>query len=128
MTIQSEINELGFLSTTGLALVEYAESISNGGKFELNNKRWVIRPNNFVTFEPHWKRTTNIAISLRGNPEEFAELSELPLKEGMKGYSECTVISSSQLAGATFYIRRAEQLYTRGSTRTQKKQSIIETL
>lgn len=126
MSIYEEMKELKFLAITGFALVDYAESISDDGKFELSNKRWVIRPNNFVTLQPHWKQTTNVAISLRGNPHEFAELPELPLKEGMSGYSECKVTLPSQLAAATFYIRRAKELYTKGSKRVQKQQRLTE--
>ncbi|GAA0405364.1 hypothetical protein GCM10009133_12490 [Cocleimonas flava] len=126
MSIHEEIKELKYLAITGFALIDFAESISDGGKFELNNKRWVIRPKNFVTLQPHWKQTLNIAISLRGNPHEFAELTELPLKEGMSGYSECKVTLPTQLAAATFYIRRAKELYTKGNRRIQKQQILKE--
>ena len=125
--IQNEMKKLGTLADVGAALVAYAESIADGGKFELSGNRWVVRPNNFVTFEPHYQRALNIAVSLRGNPSEFAELSELPLKEGMAGYSECSITKPSQLAAAAFYVRRAHELYQRGRNRTHKNQKIIET-
>jgi len=125
--IQNEMKKLGPLADIGAALVAYAESIADGGKFELSGNRWVVRPNNFVTFEPHYQRALNIAVSLRGNPNEFAKLPELPLKEGMAGYSECSITQANQLAAAAFYIRRAHELYHRGRSRTHKQQKIIET-
>ncbi|WP_456426121.1 hypothetical protein [Rhodocaloribacter sp.] len=125
--IENELGKLKSLSRIGFALAEYAKAISDGGLFEKSGNRWVMRPNNFVTLEPHYQRALNIAISLRGNPDEFADFPELPLKEGMHGYSECSVTESRQLAAATFYIRRAKEIYERGRSRTQKKQKIIET-
>ncbi|WP_206486579.1 hypothetical protein [Thalassotalea sp. G2M2-11] len=127
MNIRDNLNELGDLSIVGLAIADYSESIADNGKFELNGKRWVIRPNNFVTLEPHWKRAKNIAISLRGNPSEFAEFKELPLKEGMSGYSECTITTPNQLAAAAFYIRRAQEIYSKGRNRIQKGLAVTET-
>ena len=128
MVIENEMKNLKYLATTGLALANYSESISNNGKFELSSSRWVIRPNNFVTLQPHWKQTTNIAISLRGNPNEYAKLSELPLKEGMAGYSECKVTLPNQLAAALFYIRRANELFNRGRNRVQKPLILTESI
>lgn len=124
--IQSEMRKLGVLAEAGCALVVYAESIADGGKFELSGNRWVVRPNNFVTFEPHYQRALNIAVSLRGNPSEFAEFPELPLKQGMAGYSECSITNPNQLAAAAFYVRRAHEIYQRGRVREHKKQKIIE--
>lgn len=120
------MKKLGSLSEIGVALAAYAENIADGGKFERSGNRWVVRPNNFVTFEPHYKRTLNIAVSLRGNPKEFAEFPELPLKEGMAGYSECTITKPNHLAAAAFYIRRAQELYQRGRNRPRKNQKIVE--
>ena len=125
--IQDEMKKLGVLTEVGAALVAYVESIADGGKFELTGNRWVVRPNNFVTFEPHYKRALNIAVSLRGNPSEFAELPELSIKEGMAGYSEYIITKPNQLAAAAFYIRRAHELYQRGRHREHKRQQIIET-
>ncbi|WP_274061511.1 hypothetical protein [Vibrio parahaemolyticus] len=125
--IQNEMKKLGTLAVVGTALASYAESIADGGKFELSGNRWVVRPDNFVTFEIHYQRTLNIAVSLRGNPCEFAEFLELPLKKGMGGYSECSITKPCQLAAAAFYVRRAHELYQRGRSRMQKQQTITET-
>lgn len=125
--IQDEMKKMGLLAEIGAALVAYAESIADGGKFELSGYRWVVRPNNFVTLEPHYIRALNIAVSLRGNPSEFAELPELPLKKGMAGYSECSITTPGQLAAASLYIRRASELYHRGKNRIHKNQKLMET-
>ena len=127
MNIRVEMANLGSLATIGLALADYCESIANGGTFEQNGTRWVIRPNNYVTLEPHWKRVKNVAISLHGNPSEFAAMPELPLKTGMAGYSECKVESINQLAAAAFNVRQAKEIYSRGRNRTPKKMQAVET-
>ena len=127
MNIWDELKNLGPLATTAMALADFCEAIADGGQFEKSDARWVIRPNNFVTLEPHWKRVKNVAISLRGNPSEFAPLPELPVKAGMSGYSECKIESASQLAAAAFYIRRAHEIYSRGRNRSQKGQKVVET-
>ncbi|MCQ8130661.1 hypothetical protein [Methylomonas rivi] len=127
MNIRNELSNLSELTSIGLALADFCEALAEGGLFERSDARWVMRPNNFVTLEPHWKRVKNIAISLRGKPEEFAPLPELPIKAGMSGYSECKVESPRQLAAAAFYIRRAHEIYERGRTRLPKGQKVVET-
>lgn len=124
--LENEIEKIEELKHVGIALVQYAKSIISGIEFEQSGTRWVARPHNFVTFEPHWKRAKNIAVSLRGNPSEFIEHNELPLKAGMAGYSECKIISASQLAAASSYISRAAELYQRGATRQPTKPRVVE--
>ena len=127
MNIRDELKNLGPLAHCGIALADYCESIADGGRFESADARWVIRPNNFITLEPHWKRTTNIAISIRGNPSEYAELAELRLKSGMAGYSECILTEAWQLCAAMFYARRANDIFRRGRNRTVRQLRLIET-
>lgn len=124
--LRDDIAKISKLKNLGLALVDFAESLFSGTQFEAHGDRWVARPNNFVTFEVHWARAKNIALSLRGNPDEFVSLPELPLKAGMAGYSECKISSSRQLAAASSYIARAAELYERGSGRIRTKPVIIE--
>jgi hypothetical protein len=124
--LEHEIENIEELKHMGIALVQYAKSIIDGVEFEQNGTRWVARPDNFVTFEPHWKRAKNIAVSLRGNPGEFIEQNELPLRSGMSGYSECKLTNVNQLAAASSYIGRAAELYQRGSTRTHTKPKVVE--
>lgn len=124
--LEDEIANLTELKHVGLALVEFASSLVDGTKFEAHERRWVARPHNFVTFEIHWQRTKNIAISLRGNPSEFLPFPELPLKAGMAGYSECKVTSTRQLAAASSYMATAAELYAKGSTRVRTKPVLIK--
>jgi hypothetical protein len=121
MSIDVELTELQAIRHAGFALLEYAASLPDSyGGFSNKNGRWVCEPN-FVTFEIHYKRAQNIRISLRGNPEEFEQHEELPLKAGMNGYSECSFESNSQLFAATAYIRRAWQIFNKGRARTKSR-------
>ena len=124
--LEQEISQLNELKHVGLALVQFATSLVEGTSFQEHEHRWVARPNNFVTFEVHWQRARNIALSLRGNPNEFAALPELPLKAGMGGYSECRITDPKQLHAASSYIARAAELSRRGRTRVQSKPVVIE--
>jgi hypothetical protein len=109
----------------GFALLQYAVSLPEGKvSFENKNGRWVFDPN-YVTLQIHYKRTNNIRISLRGNPEEFQIQEELPLKAGMGGYSECSFEHPTQMYAATSYIRRAWQIYNKGRNRTHTKPKTI---
>jgi hypothetical protein len=128
MTLEEELSQLPELKSIGIALVDFSEALIGGTKFELEGRRWVARPENFVTFEIHWQRTQNITLSLRGRPEEFlshAEFPALQLTEGMAGYSGCKIESASQLAAAAYYIAKAAALYQAGSKRTRTQPRII---
>ncbi len=124
--LKDDIAKIPELKNIGLALVEFAVSLFPGTQFEAHGERWVSRPNNFITFEVHRQRTRNITMSLRGNPEEFLALPELPLNAGMAGYSECKVVSPNQLAAASSYVAHAAKLYQRGRGRTRIKPVVIE--
>jgi len=126
MSLKDEIEKIPELKNIGLALVDYAVSLFHGIEFEQSGTRWVARPKNYVTFEVHWKRAKNIAISLRGNPSEFLAFDELPLKQGMAGYSECKITNQSQLAAASTYIRRAAEIYQRGRDRERTTPRVVE--
>ena len=88
MGVREEIRKIPKLKNVGLALIDYVESLCPGITFELKTKRWVPSVN-FVTFAVQHARAQNIVISLRGNPKEFLEFEELPLREGM-GYGAYT--------------------------------------
>jgi hypothetical protein len=126
MSLEEEIAKLPELRHVGLALLQFARSLVEGIEFEAHDRRWVARPHNFVTFEVHWQRASNIALSLRGNPSEFIQMPELPLKAGMAGYSECKVTSVGQLHAASSYVARAGELYRRGSQRVRTKPVVME--
>lgn len=127
MSIYDELRSLEHLSSIGSALVRYAISLEPGLEFQQHDGRWVpSNSKNFVTFEFHWKRTLNIRISLRGYPEEHCHRSELEIKAGMSGYSECVINSEKQLMPASIAIWRAHQLFVRGRDRERNKLSLVE--
>ena len=96
---------------------------------------WVCDPN-FVTFRLHYKLANktgdeskrNITVDLRGNVHEYASehFPHLPLQPAQNGYCRCKVKSLSQLDGLMFYLGRAYELYSRGSTREKLSQNVIE--
>jgi len=127
MSLEDEISKLDGIRHVGLALLDFSRSILKGN-FELEGNYWVYRPDNFVTFDVHWKRANNITLSLRGAPSEFEALDCLPLKTGMGGvYSRCKIERADQLDAAASYIRRALELYQRGRSRDLKHPRRIET-
>lgn len=127
MEIRKEISKISKLKNVGLALIDYIESLYPGITFELKTKKWVPSEN-FVTFTVQHARAENIVISLRGNPKEFLEFEELPLREGMGhgAYTECTLEQANQLPAVAMHIRKAYELYQEGSTRDKKRPKITE--
>ncbi|MGB7541253.1 MAG: hypothetical protein WBM28_04455 [Burkholderiales bacterium] len=125
--LENEISKITELEHVGLALVQFAKSLVPGTSFEQSEGgRWIARPRNFVTFEIHWQRVRNIALSLRGNPTEFLPHEELPLKAGMGGYAECRITSVRQLAAASSYISRAAEISLKGATRVRTRPVLIK--
>ena len=121
MDIADEFHELDEINHCGFALLQYTVSLPEGRvTFENKNGRWIFDPN-YVTLQIHYKRSNNIRISLRGNPNELEIHDELPLKAGMAGYSECSFECPSQMFAATSYIRRAFQIYNKGRNRNHTK-------
>ena len=116
MNIADELEELNDINHCGFALLQYAVSLPEIAEFNNKSGRWVCKPN-YVTLQIHHKRANNIRLSLRGNPSEFEQHSELPLKAGMAGYSECSFNNCSQLFAAASYIRRAWQIFNKGRNR-----------
>ena len=115
------------LKNVGLALVDYVESLSPGISFEFKGKRWVPTVN-FVAFTVQHARAQNMVISLRGNPKEFLKFDELPLKKGMGygAYTECTLETPDQLPAVAMCIKKAFELYRKGSTRQKKNPKLTE--
>ena len=127
MAIQDEILKLRSISNTGLALVDFVRSIHPKGDFSQETKSWVYRPDNFVVFDIHYQRANSITLSLRGSPSEFQHYEILPLSLGMGHvYSRCKIENPNQLDAASYYIRRALELYKRGRTRPHKEEKRIE--
>lgn len=120
LNISDELTELDGINHCGFALLQYAVTLIENGSFIHKNGKWICKEN-FVTFQVHHKKTNNIRVSLRGYPTEYQEYSELLLKQGMKGYSEFVFEDTTQLFAASSYIRRALQLYKKGSRREHSR-------
>ena len=127
MGIRNDISKIPKLQNMGLALIDYIVSLSPNISFEQKGRRWVPSEN-FVTFTIQHARSENIVISLRGNPKEFIQFEELPLKEGMGhgAYSECIINNPKQLPAIALCIKKAYELYCEGGSRQKKKPIIIE--
>ncbi len=125
MGIREDIRKIPELENAGLALVDYIESLVPGITFELKSKRW-IPSFNFVTLNIQYSRSKSIAISLRGNPKEFIEFEELPLREGMGSgaYTECTFQRVNQLPALAMHIRKAYEIKKAGRSRIKKSPQI----
>jgi hypothetical protein len=117
--------KLNGLCETASAIVQYSQSIAEG-QLESEGSRYVMRPDNFVIFEPHYKRVRNLTVTIRGNPSEFEEWHGLKLDKSMNGYSSFRITQNSQLAAAASYIRRSKELFVRGRSREQTKSRTVE--
>lgn len=115
--ILEEVKNLALIQAETLALIktalEQAEILSPDFQPVLSEegKRFVMRPDNFITFEICHKRVNHVRISMRGNHEEFREHNELPLKNGRAGYSEFLFKRPDQSHAATDYIKQARSIY-----------------
>ncbi|MCJ8500132.1 hypothetical protein, partial [Desulfatitalea alkaliphila] len=127
MGVREDISRLPNLKNVGLALIDYVESLQPGITFSKKGKRWVPSEN-FVTFTIQFVRSKKIVISLRGNPDEFLEFEDLPLKEGMGygAYSECHLESPKQLPAISMHIKNAYDIYCKGVLRRKKHPTIVE--
>jgi hypothetical protein len=124
MGIRDDISKIPRLKNSGLALIDFLESLRPGITFKLKSRRW-IPSENFVAFTVQYARAQNIAISLRGSPKEFVEFNELPLRKGRGGaYTECSLVRANQLAALAMYVRKAHELYNLGRARVKKHPSI----
>jgi hypothetical protein len=118
MTLEDQIRKIPHITNLGLALVDYVRSIQPG-EFSLESRSWIYRPANFVTFEVHYQRASNIALSLRGGTKEFDPYDILPLTYHRGGaYSLCRIEHPNQLEAASYYICRALEIYRRGRRRS----------
>lgn len=127
MSVRIAIDRIPELKNVGNALLDFIEDISPGITFQKKGRRWV-GSENFVTFTIQHSRAKNIAISLRGSPNELPKLKELPLKAGMGhgAYTECTLKKPRQLPAVALCIQYAHELYKRGGTRQRRKLEVIE--
>lgn len=126
-SLHAELQQLGDLEPLGIALANYVRALDPKGTFNKEDKQWVNRPDNFVAFSIHHKRTKNIVLSLRGHtvhykdPSERAGLGDVwlrDLEQGMREYSRYRVTSSAQLLAAAYFIRVAFGYSSRGRRRS----------
>ena len=120
--LRREAQSLPELVDTTMALAMYAKALVPNSKYVKEGERYVLRPDNFVTFTVRHKRSHHVTLTLRGFIGEFAIAPELALKSGRaNAYAECNLSTPSGLAAAAAYIQRACELLKRGSRRTLKK-------
>src|SRR6266849_2342751 len=106
-TVYDELKRAGEIECVGVALAQFAESLSPGGEFKLEGKSWVYRPLNFVTFQVQ-RRSPTIVIAFSGHPAMFkdrAEKADLTLEwrslsNIMREYSMYKIANPGQLLAA----------------------------
>lgn len=116
MTLQDEIALIPELEKATTQLVQLAQSLFPNSAVEKKGRRWVLEPN-FVTFQIQHARARNVAVTLRGNPDEFSQRPDLNLKADQAGYSIFRLETADQLNSASDYILRAAELYKQGRRR-----------
>ena len=117
--MDTELSHIPALQHVGIALAQYTEGLYPDGEFVPKSRRWVYDPN-FVTFTIQ-KRDESIVLTLRGQPEEYEQSSQLLLQKDQNGYSRCKITEPVQLAAAAQYIERAFVLWDRGRTRPKTR-------
>ena len=105
--LYEELGKMSKLASVGTALAQFTESLTEG-EFKLEDRVWVYRPCNFVTFRLTWKRSSSekIALSLSGGRLlHSVESPHLKLWAGRWAtYRSCDITSPRQLAAAALYI------------------------
>lgn len=121
-----EFRKLEDLEPVGTALARFVRALDPKGRFEPEGDRWVNRPDNFVTFSIHHKRTRNIVLTLRGHlaaykePAEKAGLGDAWLKDlerDRASYSRYRIANATQLLAAAHFIKVAFDYQSRGRKR-----------
>lgn len=116
-TYQADMSRLRSLSQIGSALIDYALSLTPNNELRGGYALWVPYPSNFFGFRVQ-RRVQNIRFSVRGTPNEFLILPDLPLSWGRgHAYSEFVLATPNQLYAACSYIRRAHELFRLGRNR-----------
>ena len=107
------------VSEVAEALVLYADASSHGELVAGASGRWRLDGHNYLTLKPQYARANNLAVTLRGNPDEFEDRAELSLQKDQNGYSAFRLERASQAAAAFYYVERAHTLFERGASRRQ---------
>jgi hypothetical protein len=102
MTIEDEMNELGELQHVGMALLQFARSLSPG-EFTKKSNAWIYS-NNFVGFEIRFRRVTKLNVLVRPTrvPEDVKAI--LRCWAGPRSYGRLEIDSARQLGAACIYI------------------------
>ena len=86
-SIETEAKRLKNIGESAFFLAQYARALTPKSDYDFDGRRFVLRPDNFVTFSVHSSRANNLTVSLRGNTTEFEKLPELLIKPDQNGYS-----------------------------------------
>ncbi len=122
-TIDSEMLQLGELQHVGMALLQFARSLTPG-EFVKTSAAWIYRPNNFVGFEIRYKRTKKLNVLARPVrvPDDVKQL--LRNWQGPLGYLRLEVDSPRKLGAACVYI---EASWRRPVSRRRPRGSSLKT-
>jgi hypothetical protein len=110
-----DFRRTGHMDAIAIALSRFVESLAPGGQFVKEGRKWIYRPNNFVTFESQ-PRKVGILLTLRGTPAHFRERAETfgfkdeyikNLDRERSAYSRYPVRSPGQLLAAAQFIKWA---------------------
>jgi hypothetical protein len=110
-----DFGRAGSMDTIAMALSRYAQSLAPGGEFKKAGRKWIYRPNNFVTFEVQ-PRKAGILLTMRGVPGQFRERAEAfglrdeyvkRLDRDRAAYSRYPVRAPDQLLAAAQFIKWA---------------------
>lgn len=117
------------LAPSGIALIEFAQAISNSSEWRIGSGYWALKVKGHSTSFVHLQvssRKRAIRFKLPGLEDEFTLFEELQLSSRSDSYTRFMFSDARQLAAAAFSIRRAYELLKRGRTRTRKSQTIQE--
>ena len=117
--LEAELDRLGELRHVGHALAEFAVSLLGSG-FKRQGQRWVMRGQNWVDLQIHYKRATNIVFGLYGNAIRHGLKThpKLDIRWIRNSRIEFIVRSRDDLDGAAFYLRQAAELRLRSGLPT----------
>ena len=110
-----DFRRAGSMDVIAIALSRFAETLAPGGQFVKENRKWIYRPNNFVTFEVQ-PRKRGVLLTLRGGPEQFKSRAEAfglqeewvkRLDRDRAAYSRYPVRNPGQLLPAAQFIKWA---------------------
>jgi hypothetical protein len=102
MTIEDEMLRLGELQHIGMALLQFARSLSPG-EFTKKSRAWIYS-NNFVGFEIRFTRVKKLNVLVRSSRVSDEVKTLLRCWARPKRYGRLEIVSPRQLAAACTYI------------------------